>query len=267
MPAVLDNDVAIETPEHIVFRHRVAGPARRMVAYAIDFAICYGAVAAITAVLVLGTVGASAWGDAVDGTIQAGLGVWLVLLFLAQWVYFVALEATRGTTPGKRALGLRVITTEGRPIGFPAAALRNILRAADILPTAYVTGLVTMACTARFQRLGDLVAGTMVVIEQHTRPEAAIVLEPPASPREIEGLPSDVSFDADERTAIEMFLRRRDKLGAAREQELAEIVIGPLSRRYGLRVADPVRTLAVLYDQVANAGRSDPPPSLPPPNV
>ncbi|MGO8998877.1 MAG: RDD family protein [Polyangiaceae bacterium] len=257
----LDTSVAIETPEHIVFRYRVAGPARRLVAYLVDLIVCYGAAALISFLILFATVGSGAVGDAVDSTAQLGIGIILVVLFAAQWVYFVAWEATTGRSPGKMAAGLRVVTTSGRPIGFGPAALRNVLRAADALPTGYAVGVGALALSPRFQRLGDLVAGTMVIIPE--RPHAATLIRvfPPAQPRELATMPDEVRLDADERAALEMFLRRRGTLGPAREHELASMVVEPLAERFGFRLPDPVRTLALLYDKAANAGRIDAPPS------
>lgn len=266
-PDPLDTDVAIETPEHIVFRHRVAGPARRFFAYLLDLVICYGAWLLVAIVVVIAAFGAGAVGDAAEQTTKAGVGFLLVLLFAAQWIYFVVLEGWLGTTPGKKALGLRVVTTTGRPIGFRAAALRNILRAADALPAAYLGGLVSfaglmsMALSRRFQRLGDLVAGTMVIVPEHARAAAPLVLWPAAHPQELAQLPDVVSLDADERLAIELFLRRRLRLGRARELELAQMIAEPLSRRFNYRHPDPSRMLALLYDRAANAGRLEAPPS------
>ena len=154
------------------------------------------------------------------------------------------------------------MTIEGRPIGFREAALRNVLRAADILPIGYVVGVVSMLCTKRFQRLGDLVAGTMVVVEARSLARAqAIVLYPPATADELASFPMVVRLDADERAAIELFLRRRQALGPAREHELAEMLVEPLGRRYDFSRRDPSRVLALLYDLAMNAGRGDAPPS------
>jgi uncharacterized RDD family membrane protein YckC len=263
----LDTTVAIETPEHIVFHHRVSGPARRFLAYLLDLTICYGAFAAITVLVIIVTIGTGAIAGAAESAVGAAIGVLLVLLFAIQWVYFVVLEGWLGTTPGKRALGLRVVTTTGRPIGWRAAALRNVMRAADALPLAYsagllsLAGLVSMSTTRRFQRLGDLVAGTMVIVPERARAATPLILFPPAQPHELAQLPEDVRLDADERLAIEMFLRRRARLGRARELELANMIAGHLARRFSFRGEDPARTLALLYDRAANAGRSDAPPS------
>jgi uncharacterized RDD family membrane protein YckC len=256
----LDTSVAIETPEHIVFRYRVAGPARRMLAYLVDLVVCYGALFVLGILLVLATAGAAGLEDMTDAA-KVGTGIFLVLLFAAQWVYFVAWEATTGRTPGKIAAGLRVVTTAGRPIGFPQAALRNVIRAADALPHAFAVGVGAMALSPKFQRLGDLIAGTMVIVPERATAAAAIRVWPPAQPDEIAALPGDVTLDADERNALELFLRRRGTLGPAREHELASILVEPLARRFGFRVPDPARTLALLYDRAATAGRDAAPPS------
>jgi hypothetical protein len=197
----------------------------------------------------------------------------LILLFASQWLYFAVLEGWRGRTPGKAALGLRVVTTTGRPVGFPAAALRNVLRAADALPLGYtvgwlsIAGLVSMSATRRFQRLGDLVAGTLVVVADRASAASPLVLNPPAQPGELSQLPGVVRLDAEERNAIEIFLRRRARLGHAREFELASMIAPALAARFGFRpsdarsTSDPARILALLYDRAMNAGRIEAPPS------
>jgi uncharacterized RDD family membrane protein YckC len=257
----LDTSVAIETPEHIVFRYRVAGPARRLLAYLVDLVVCYGSAIILCALIILATMGSGAVGDAVDSAQALSIGIVLVILFAAQWVYFVAWEGATGRSPGKIAAGLRVVTTSGRPIGFGGAALRNVLRAADALPIGYAVGVVAMALSPRFQRLGDLVAGTMVIVPDRPGVAALIRVWPPAQPRELAELPEEVRLDAEERNALEMFLRRRGTLGPAREHELASMIAGPLGERFGFKLPDPARTLALLYDRSANAGRIDGPPS------
>jgi uncharacterized RDD family membrane protein YckC len=260
MAAPLDTDVAIETPEHIVFRYRLAGPARRAVAHLIDLALCYGIVALLGLVVVVAFFGSATSGDIGSGA-KAGGGLVLLALFAAQWVWFVVWEATRGQSPGKRWTGVRVLAENGRPIGWRAAALRNLLRAADALPTGYLVGLVSMSSTSRFQRLGDLAAGTIVVVLERVSAASPIELSPPARPRELATLPDDVALDADEREAIELFLRRRFTLGHARERELAQMIAGPIAARFGFRHDDPSRLLAILYDRAVNAGRTEAPPS------
>jgi hypothetical protein len=74
-------------------------------------------------------------------------------------------------------------------------------------------------------------------------------------------MPLEVTLDADERNAIELFLRRRGTLGPAREHELASMLAAPLAKRFGAAVPDPARAIALLYDRAASAGRDASPPS------
>jgi len=257
--APLDTIVAIETPEHIVFDYRLAGPARRAIAYVLDLFICYAVVFALAVIVILVAAGTKSVED--SSLAKGGLGIVLVVLFLAQWAYFVVWEGLYGRSPGKVVLGVRVLTTSGRPIGWRAAALRNLLRAADLLPIGYMVGLVSIALSSRFQRLGDLVAGTMVVVPENAKPAQALELSPRAQPREVATLPDDVVLDADERAAIELFLRRRYTLGQMREHELASMIAKPIGDRLGFQHPDPARLLALVYDRAVNAGRTEAPPS------
>ncbi len=272
---LIDTDIAIETPEHIVFRHRVAGPGRRALAHVLDQIICFLIV--IGGLILISFIAAAIGTQARDpmdvlGTIQ-GLG--LLLLFAIEWVYFVLFEALKGASPGKLALGMKVVTLTGQPIGFSHAALRNLLRAADAMPLPYAAGilsaathslsllypagLVAMLVTRRFQRIGDLVAGTMVVIVDRGKGARPIDVAPPTA-EEAQALPPSLALDADERAALELFLRRK-KLGPAREHELAEMLAPTLARRHRVWHTDPVRLLAILYDRARTSGRSDGPPS------
>jgi hypothetical protein len=201
---------------------------------------------------------------ALTGASRAGGGVVLLAMFAAQWVYFLVWEGLTGRSPGKMALGIRVVTTSGRPIGWSASALRNLLRAADILPTGYVAGFVAIALSPRFQRLGDLVAGTMVVLHESARSARPLVLTPPATPDELARVPEEITLDAEERAAIELFLRRRESLGIAREHELAAMVAKHLGAALGASHPDPSRLLALLLHRAVNVGREKAPPSLAP---
>ena len=244
----LDNTVEVETPEHVRFRFRVAGPTRRAWAYLIDLGVRVGMLLAVEIVLVLGT------GLRLRSSEAVVTGGTLIALFLVEWVYFVAFEAAwNGTTPGKRVLRLRVVKTGGYPLSFMDIVLRNLLRTADFLPVGYLLGLLVMTWDGRFARLGDRAAGTMVVIEDPVRVPPPITLEPPPSPTELEAFAHHVSLTLPEREAIELLLRRRD-LSHARRVELAEMVAPMLGARLGLASHDPVRFLALLYHAVVGAG-------------
>src|SRR5690606_13759230 len=85
-------------------------------------------------------------------------------VFVLLWAYPVVFEALfDGQTPGKRALELRVVSGDGAPVGWLAALVRNLLRTVDMLPVGYGFGLVSSLADPYGRRLGDLVAGTLVV--------------------------------------------------------------------------------------------------------
>ena len=191
-----------------------------------------------------------------------------LVLFAVQWLYFAVLEGlARGHSwqGGLRAArahhdGPAPRLQGGRTSQRAPGRRRS---SADLHRWDFVSlaGLASMSATRRFQRLGDLVAGTIVVVPSRARKSAPIVLSPPADPRELAALPGEVRLDADEREAIEMFLRRRAELGRARELELASMIAPQLCARFGFTASDPSRALALLYDCAANTGRGDGPPS------
>jgi uncharacterized RDD family membrane protein YckC len=240
----LDNTAEVETPEHVRFRYRVAGPVRRMLAYLLDLLIRAGVL------LVLGLVIAIAMGGG-----EAVAGILLICAFILEWGYYVFFETTGdGRSPGKRALSLRVVKEGGYPIGFIDSVLRNLLRGADFLPVGYMIGLFAMGADSRFRRLGDRVAGTMVVVEERSRVAAPLTLNPPPTAAELEALPQRPPLTAWERETLELYLRRVD-LTAARREELALMIAPALAQRMGLTVKNPVRFLALLHHRLAATGK------------
>jgi uncharacterized RDD family membrane protein YckC len=239
----LDNTVEVETPEHVRFRYRVAGPLRRGLAYLVDLLVRL-------AILACALFAVGLFGESNPGFTR---GVVFVTIFLLEWAYFVLFEMVDGgRSPGKRALGLRVVKEGGFPLTFNDSALRNLLRGADFLPLGYVLGLVTMGGDSRFRRLGDHVAGTLVVIDETARVAAPLVLDPPPTAEELEALPHRFPLSAWERETLEMFLRRTD-LTEARREELANIVAPALARRTGRWFKDPVRFLELCHHRATGA--------------
>lgn len=244
---LLDNTVEVETPEHVRFRFRAAGPTRRAWAYLIDLLVRAGILLAVEMVLVLAT------GHHLRAGRQLVSSGTLIMLFLLEWAYFVFFEAVwNGTTPGKRALRLRVVKAGGYPLSFMDAVLRNLLRTADFLPVGYLVGLLAMAWDGRFARLGDRAAGTMVVIEDPVRVAPPIRLDPPPSVAEIESFPHHLVLPLPEREALELLLRRRD-LSPGRREELASMVAPMLATRLGMKPESPVRFLALLHHVAVGA--------------
>jgi uncharacterized RDD family membrane protein YckC len=143
-----------ETPEGIHFKLPLAGPVARFLAWMLD-ALCVAAVGSFLHKLI-----------ALAGLISADLAsaVGLVVFYLVFVGYSIVLEwALRGQTLGKRLLYLRVVDASGRRLSFSQVVVRNLLRAADMLPVAYALGGICSVLTRHGQRLGDLAAGTVVV--------------------------------------------------------------------------------------------------------
>ncbi len=202
MSQKLDTLRTVETPEGVELALRAAGPVPRSLAWAIDIAI------RSTAYIVVG-IGLAFLG-------HLGMGLFLIFLFLGEWFYPVLFEVLRhGQTPGKSALGLMVVNDDGTPIGWTPSIVRNLLRVADFLPLAYLLGLGSMVISRDFKRLGDLVAGTVVVYR-----------DPPSAPAQLAGaipIPVPVGLNLDEQRAVIAYAERVQEWSEDRVYELAEI--------------------------------------------
>jgi uncharacterized RDD family membrane protein YckC len=240
--ARLDTIAAIDSPELVRFEYRLAGPARRGLAYAIDLLLKLAVLFVLGILLLLGGMNRSDLGGWT-------LGVYALVAFTMEWGYGVLFESlTSGRTPGKRAMRLRVIKEGGHPINFTDALLRNLLRAADFLPSGYALGVVVMGLDPRFRRLGDLVAGTMVVVEERSHVTNTVQLRPPPSPQELAAMPAAARLLPAEREALDLFVRRLDRLGPARADELAELVLPRFADRLPASASQaPARSLALLH--------------------
>jgi uncharacterized RDD family membrane protein YckC len=150
--------------------------------------------------------------------------IFAVVAFLFFWGYDVAFEVlASGRTPGKRWNGLRVVRTEGQPIGFLASATRNLLRLIDWLPSLYVVGMISIFATRKNQRLGDIVAGTVVVREHRAGVESPRTVAPVhGASTGASSAAWDVSaITAEELAAVRSFLERRSDIDWNARNELA----------------------------------------------
>lgn len=210
MIAPLDTRHPVETPEGIDLVLRPAGVAVRAVAFLLDLLIRTLLLMGFSLVLtLLGKIGA---------------GLMAILIFALSWWYMVLFEVlNQGRSPGKQIMGLRVVHDDGTPVGWGASLLRNLLRVVDMLPFGYCLGALTCLQNSEFKRLGDLSAGTLVVYRNLPikRPELGDV-PPTLAPFRLE-LP--------EQRAVLAFAERRTQLSAARREELATIIAGPLQVR------------------------------------
>ena len=112
-----------------------------------------------------------------------GIALWLILLFGLEWLYPVAFELTsRAATPGKRALGLKVVMETGLPVTAAASVTRNLLRVADFLPFGFGIAIASMLTRRDCKRLGDIAAATLVVYERVAAPRVQLDEAAPLAP-------------------------------------------------------------------------------------
>jgi uncharacterized RDD family membrane protein YckC len=160
----------IDTPEQVGLEFSVAGIGSRFVALLMDMLIVCAVF--LLELLAMVMIGAAAATTHSIGGVSETAGKWFVALIIFVnfgifWGYFALFEAYwKGQTPGKRVMKLRVIKDSGRQITFFEALARNLMRVVDYLPSFFLVGVITMLCNKRNQRLGDLVAGTLVVHER-----------------------------------------------------------------------------------------------------
>ena len=171
-PAVGDQ-LSIATPELVAIEFPLAGLGSRFVAVLLDYLLQAAVVIILLIVFALLLSGVSSGGG--GGSSNGGnlstkwtIAIIIAIPFLLEWAYFALFEAFwHGQTPGKRIMKIRVIQQTGRPVSLFESLGRNLVRIIDMLPTAYAIGVICMFITKRQQRLGDLIAGTLVV---HERP-------------------------------------------------------------------------------------------------
>jgi uncharacterized RDD family membrane protein YckC len=161
------DQLKIDTPEQIALELPLAGIGSRFLAIAIDtlIQVALGFLVALIFFGVLGLGAGMVW--FVPRMLGPALGIFI--LFAIYWGYFAIFESVwNGQTPGKRLAGIRVIKESGRPINAFEAIGRNLMRVVDFMPAIYGVGLVCMMCNRQSRRLGDFVAGTVVVHEKPT---------------------------------------------------------------------------------------------------
>ena len=238
--------LAIETPEHVVLEIELAGPGSRIAAALCDAAI----LVAIFLFLFVGSSALSASPEARGrwGTLVAVLVA--LVLFLLIWGYFLLFEALNdGRTPGKRLMGIRVVMDTGHRLTFTAAAVRNLVRVADAQPLfTYLLGFGLVLFHPQNKRLGDIVAGTIVVRDRPGDLQLATARAPADPAREREPLETGPPELSDEEfRLLDQFLERVDGLeGALRRRFTAELA-ARFAPRFPRRDPDPGVFLVRLH--------------------
>ncbi len=221
----LDSVVRLVTPERIMLEYPIAGPFRRFCAYLIDLVLVVILIVGAVRLFMLLSMGSI-----------ASAGVAFVAFFLINWGYGAFCEGFfNGQTLGKHWLKIRVLGETGLPISGVQAILRNLVGAVDgVLPFCYLIGLSSMLASRGFRRLGDLAAGTMVVIEEDRWRRGITRIDEPAVNELLPWLPGRMSANSQVSRALSDYVNVRKRFTLARRADMAEHLAAPLRRQYGL---------------------------------
>jgi uncharacterized RDD family membrane protein YckC len=242
----LDCFARVITPENIEFDYALAGPFQRLPAFLFDLAV-----RTLVFCAVLFVLGIASSFSLIGGSVFIIAA--LLMFFALSWFYGIYFESRfNGRTLGKMLFKLRAISIDGRPINATQAALRNLLRLADmcvllplqvfeaeapaafIIPTLLV-GLIVMTITPRMQRVGDLAAGTMVVSEYGQRSPWNLQPEDLRVFGLQELIPATFVASGSLAQSIGLYMENRQRLSLARRQEVARHLAVPLIGKFGLR--------------------------------
>ncbi len=232
----MQNDLAVLSPEKTIITYRLSGIGSRILAHILDLTI----VIFTDFVIAMAILNLFAFFDPTIGYV-----VVLFIFVFGFFIYFILFEGLwNGQTVGKKAMGIRVRMADGLPITFGAAIGRNLMRPADMFPGSYFMGLLAMFCTPRSQRLGDLIANTVVIHEKrampyfHPAPHSAGI-------HQLEGQIGDLrGMTIEEYNALRRFADRFPELPVPVQNKLIREVFQPIAARRGIK---PVANIHPLY--------------------
>jgi len=231
-----DDQLQIDTPEQIALELPLAGIGSRFLGLVIDTLIQF-----VLYIIAAFAVGFSA---ALAGAVGIGRylrwipvswapAIAILFMFSVYWGYFAFFEIIwKGQTPGKRLAKIRVIKESGRPINAYEAIARNLLRAIDGLPGMYGVGIVCMMLNSQNRRLGDYVAGTVVVHDKRTeevKPDWNTVMEPAVANPQLSFVTSE------ELVLIETYLHRRVDMDLILRDQVAYKIASRITEKTGLQ--------------------------------
>jgi len=215
----MERSLEVRTGESIAIRYELAGLGSRFLAVGLDLSIQIG-VTIVLALAILPALGLI--GGVAGAASKVGQAVLLAIatfaIFMVYFGYFIVFELWwSGRTPGKRALGIRVVRDAGFPIDIGAATMRNLVRVVEFSFCFYAVSALSALLSKENKRLGDFAAGTIVVRDR--RYEAA----------DIEAFlardgPADDGLDPEERQLVERYVARRDQLESGARETLAATI-------------------------------------------
>jgi uncharacterized RDD family membrane protein YckC len=245
--------LTIDTPEQVHLEFVLAGIGSRFMAVFLDMLIQ----TVLYFVLIIILFGLLALDDFSKSRSMWVLAIWFFVIFCIYWGYYAAFEIFwQGQTPGKRWAGIRVIKESGRPINAFEAITRNLMRVVDLFPGFYGFGVVTMMLNRKNRRLGDFVAGTLVVHETSDR-ESPVFFNTADSSQF--SFPQATKLTLQEVELIETFLARRldipPQVRLHSAMRITEMVSTRLGIDSGMRPPDNESFLELVVKEFRNRAR------------
>ena len=223
----------VDTPEQIALEFPLAGIGSRFLAIFIDslLQIIFFFVVILIAAFTVSAL-QDFWASLNSLSGFVGAIVFFLVPFCLYWGYYAIFEIIwRGQTPGKRVAGIRVIHQTGRPMTSVEAIGRNLMRGIDFLPTMYAIGLITMICNKENKRLGDFVAGTIVVHDKNIENVHAGWSN---KANVVSAAPEITRLTSEELVLIETFLGRRYELEYNVRTATAQQIAGLVQQKTGI---------------------------------
>jgi uncharacterized RDD family membrane protein YckC len=225
----------IETPEQIALELPLAGIGSRFLALATDSLLQFFAVVALFIIGAFAAAGSDTLGKwEASRFFSQTIGAFVAVLvpFCLYWGYFAFFEILwQGRTPGKRVAGIRVIHQSGRPMTPIECIGRNLMRGVDIIPGMYGIGLITMLCNRQNRRLGDFVAGTIVVHDKALDSVTPTWGEQGSA----EALAPELrKLTPDDLVLIETYLNRRYEVDQLVRATTAQRIVAMVSQKSGM---------------------------------
>jgi uncharacterized membrane protein SpoIIM required for sporulation/uncharacterized RDD family membrane protein YckC len=243
-----EQQIEIETPEQVIFSYTVAGVGSRAAAALIDYLLMFAGFAMIAILWMV----VSPLLHIKDDTFSKLLGAWatallILALFAVQVGYFIVFEAIwDGQTPGKRQLGIRVVQDGGFSVSIGASAVRNVMRILDMQPgLVYAVGIASAALSKSGKRLGDFLAGTIVVQEKvvHIAPVITELTPAAQGAALVSAALSDREYEV-----LERYLARRGALAPERRRAIAEQLMARFKPHLDPAEGSPFSQLNHLFE-------------------
>src|ERR1700730_9681977 len=239
----------IETPEQTFFEFPLAGIGSRALALAIDTLL------QVAVFIALGLLGAIISYEAYLPRFgkQYLYAILIFIAFFSQFGYFAFFETIwNGRTPGKRWIHLRVIMDSGRPVGAQGAILRNLMRIVDSLPSIYAVGIITSLISPQNKRVGDYLAGTVVIQERSVQGDRSLWDATPAPLLATSQFPK---LNAAELQLVEAYLDRRSSLQDDVRRSMARKIADRISEGLSLR-PDTIQGPEKFLEELAEHSRN-----------